>query len=77
MTIEQLKGLSIYDENERVVLMKGDVNDPTRIFTGTLHEIPAEYHPLRIWMVGAMSDRRRTKWGLNDCGWTELWIDES
>lgn len=74
MTIKEIINANIYDENEQVVIMEGDVNDPTRVYTGILNEIPEDYLNTVVEQVSSMSENRRAKWNLNKYGWTEIWI---
>lgn len=76
MLIEQLITLNIIDENQQVVIMAGDVNDPIRGFTGILRNIPAEHRQLELWTINAMSESRRKNWNLNKDGWIEIWVTE-
>lgn len=74
MTIKEIINANIYDENEQVVIMEGDVNDPTRVYTGILNEIPEDYLNTVVEQVSSMSENRRAGWNLNKYGWTEIWI---
>lgn len=74
MKIKELE--KIYDGNEQVVVLFGDVNCPIRKFTGRFCEIPEDVLSLEFWTVGAMGERRRTGWNLNKYGWTEIWLED-
>lgn len=75
MTIKELMESNLYDENEQVVVLYGDVSIPSRPFTGRLSEIPCELHQKRVEAISSMGELRRNKWNLNKYGWTEIWIE--
>ena len=74
MLIKEFINCNLYDENEQVVILRGDVNYPTRLYTGYLCEIPDKYMDKEIWVITAMSETRRALWTLNKNGWTEIWL---
>lgn len=76
MTIKELMDNKLYDENEQIVVLFGDLNCPHRPYTGRLSEIPCELHGKNIETISAMGELRRNKWNLNKYGWTEIWIEE-
>lgn len=76
MTIKKLMENQLYDENEQVVILFGDVNNPHRPYTGRLSEIPSELHEKEIESISAMGESRRNRWQLNQYGWLEIWIAE-
>ena len=54
MTIKQLIDLNIYDENEHISILSGDVSRPTRHFDGRLCDIPEnlldnEFESVGLW----------------------------
>lgn len=73
MTIKSLINLSLLDENEQVVILNGDVNCPTRLYTGYLHKIPNNLLDLHVDFISSMGEHRRTSWNLNKYGWMEIW----
>lgn len=75
MTIKNFKELNLFDENEQIVVMNGDVNYPNRIYTGNLWSIPNNILELEVWQICSMGERRRKMWNLNKYGWIEIWID--
>ncbi len=76
MTIKELMESELYDENEQIVILYGDVNNPNRQYTGRLSEVSSELHEKKIENISAMGEFRRKKWNLNQYGWTEVWIEE-
>lgn len=76
MTIKDIIELKIFDENEQVVVLKGNVNYPTIFFAGWLHKMPSNMFELKVELISSMSEHRRTMLKLNKYGWIELWIDE-
>ena len=75
MTIKNLKDLNIFDDNEQVVILNGNVNCPNKIYTGYFHNIPKDMLTLlEIELVSSMSESRRNAWQLNRYGWTEIWV---
>jgi hypothetical protein len=76
MTIKGLLETGLYDENEQVAILYGDVNTPHRPYTGRLVNIPAELQNKEITQISAMGESRRGKYNLNKYGWTEIWVDE-
>lgn len=76
MKIKAIVESKLFDENEQVVILKGDVNCPTRLYTGYLHQIPSEFYEWKIEQISAMGEHRRANWHLNKYGWTEIWIEE-
>ena len=76
MTIKELMENKLYDEDEQIVILFGDVNCPNRPYTGRLSEIPNELHDKNIESISAMGELRRNRWHLNQYGWTEIWIEE-
>lgn len=75
MIIKNMIESELFDENEQVVILNGDVNNPKRIYTGYLHKIPTEMFTLKIEQIAAMGEHRRTMWNLNKYGWLEIWIE--
>ena len=75
MIIKNLIESELFDENEQVVILNGDVNKPKRFYTGYLHKIPTEIFELKIEHIASMGERRRTMWNLNKYGWLEIWIE--
>jgi hypothetical protein len=65
----------LFDENEQVVILKGDVNYPNRLYTGYLWKIPSKVFELKIEQISSMGEHRRTMWNLNKYGWIEIWVD--
>lgn len=76
MTIRGLLEIGLYDENEQVVILSGEVSSPVREFTGRLVNTPAELLGREIEQVSAMGETRRDQYKLNKYGWTEIWIEE-
>ena len=76
MTISELLDNKLYDENEQIVVLYGDVSCPHRPYTGRLSEIPIELYKKKIESISAMGELRRNTWHLNQYGWTEIWIEE-
>ena len=74
MTIKELIENKLYDENEQVVIMYGNVNNPTKLYIGRLLEIPTNLQYIKIEQIASMGETRRTKWNLNKYGSTEIWI---
>jgi len=74
MQIKDLINSNLYDENEQVVILHGDVNNPTREYTGRLSEVPTELQDLEIEMISSLGEIRRTRWNLNKYGWFEIWV---
>lgn len=74
MTIKEIA--NIYDDNEQIVLLSGDVNRPNRHYTGRLCNTPDALLNSQIDFVSAMPESRRKNWNLNRYGWTEIWIDK-
>lgn len=76
MTIKELMNNKLYDKNEQIVILYGDVNNPYRPYTGKLSDIPSELYEKKIESISAMGESRRNKWNLNHYGWMEIWIEE-
>lgn len=75
MTIKELVETRLYDENEQVMVLSGDVNTPHRPYTGRLVNLPAELQDLEIIQISAMGEFRRNQFNLNKYGWTEIWVE--
>ena len=76
MTIKDIIELKIFDENEQVVVLKGNVNNPIILYTGWLHKTPSNMFGLKVEQISSMGEHRRTMLKLNKYGWIELWGDE-
>ena len=76
MIIKELIESSLFDENEQVVILYGDVQNPYRLYTGYLSEIPTDIQDKKIEQISAMGEERRKKWSLNSYGWLEIWMKE-
>lgn len=76
MTIKQLIDLNIYDENEHISILSGDVSRPTRHFDGHLCDIPESLLNNTFESVGAMGKLRSEQLHLNNkYGRTEIWLN--
>lgn len=75
MTIENIINLSLFDEFEQVVILHGDVDNPSRPYMGYLSKIPKEFYNWKVEQVASMGERRRNTWNLNKYGWLEIWIE--
>ena len=75
MKIRELMESPLFDENEQVVILHGDVNNPVRPYTGRIANIPTEFQELEIEQIASMGEHRRSKWNLNKYGWLEIWVD--
>lgn len=76
MKVKEIIESKLFDENEQVTVLKGDVNCPSRLYTGYLHQIPSELYKFKIEQISAMGEYRRINWNLNKYGWMEIWIEE-
>lgn len=76
MTIKDITELKMFDKNEQVVVLKGNVNNPIIFYTGRLHKTPSNMFELKVEQISSMSEHRRAMLKLNKYGWIELWIDE-
>ena len=76
MTIKELMENKLFDENEQVIIMYGDVNNPHKEYMGRLLNTTEELHNKKIENISAMGEHRRTQWNLNKYGWMEIWIKE-
>ena len=74
MTIKTLLETNLFDENEQIIILEGDVNYPTVHFKGYLHEVPTELQGLKIEQLSSMGKHRRNQFHLNHHGWTEIWV---
>ena len=76
MTIGELRKLDIYDEGEQVIVLSGDIVTPKIEYSGKLADMPDEVKALDILQVSALGELRVKAMGLNNMGWTEIWIKE-
>ena len=76
MTIGELQNLNIYDENEQIVVLSGDITAPKIEYSGKLVDTPDDVKALGILQVSAVGEIRREALQLNKFGWTEIWITE-
>lgn len=76
MKVSDIVSSNVYDENEQVVVLYGNVNAPHRPFTGRLSNIPTDLHDKEVSTISAMGELRRNRWNLNQYGWLEIWIEE-
>lgn len=76
MTIKDFIDLKIFDENEQIAMLSGDVNSPRQYWTGRLCNIPERLYSTEIDFISSMGERLRTQLNLNRYGWTEIWIVE-
>ena len=76
MNIKDMINSKLFDENEQVVILKGDVNNPIRPYTGRIINLPEEFQELNIEQISSMGEIRRSKWNLNKYGWLEIWVEE-
>lgn len=76
MKVKDIMDSKVFDENEQIVILYGNVNTPSRPYTGRLSNVPKELQEKEIDTISAMGELRRTKWNLNKYGWMEIWIDE-
>lgn len=76
MKVKEIIKSNLYDENEQVVILHGDVNKPNRPYTGRMSSIPEKFYDKEVSLISSMGEFRRNKWNLNKYGWTEIWIEE-
>ena len=76
MTIKELMESNLYDDNQQIVILYGNVNNPHRPYTGRLSEVPAELLDKKIELLSSMGESRRSRWNLNQYGWMEVWVEE-
>ena len=78
MTIGELQQSKIIDENEFVCILKGDVNNPCRVYKGRFFGVPEQLFDKEIQNegVGAMRNRRRESLYLESHQWLEIWIED-
>ena len=76
MTIGELNSLNIYDGNEQIVVLSGDITDPKIEYSGKLVDTPDAVKEYKILQVSAVGEVRREALQLNKFGWTEIWIAE-
>lgn len=75
MTIKNIMDMSLFDESEQVVILYGDVDNPSRPYIGYISKIPTEFHDWKVEQVASMGEYRRNTWNLNKYGWLEIWIE--
>lgn len=75
-TIKTIVESNLFDENEQVVILSGDVNNPNRHYTGYLYQIPNNLFERKIELVASMGEKRRASWNLNKYGWLEIWLED-
>jgi len=75
MLIKNLIELNIYDENEQIIILSGDVENPIIHYKGRLCNISDEFINKSVIQIAAMGESRREKLMLNKYGWTEFWLD--
>lgn len=77
MTIQELQQTRMFDENEYVCILKGEVTNPHVVYSGRFH-IPEHLlsKEIEISGVGAMSNRRRESLYLASHEWLEIWIED-
>ena len=76
MTIGELTKLDIYDEGEQVIVLSGDIVKPNIEYSGKLSDMPEAVKAFDILQVSALGELRVQAMGLNNMGWTEIWIKE-
>ena len=75
MQIKDLIESNLFDENEQIVILHGDVNNPIRPYTGRISDIPINLQKLKVGQVASMGEHRRNNWSLNQYGWLEIWVE--
>lgn len=75
VTIKNIISLGIYDDNEQVAILSGDVDNPTIHYKGRLCDLSDDFMNKSIYQIAAMGESRREKLMLNKYGWTEIWLD--
>lgn len=75
ITIKNIINLGIYDENEQIIILSGDVDNHVIQYKGKLCDIPDDFMEKSIYQISAMGESRREKYKLNKYGWTEIWLD--
>ena len=76
MTIGGLKDLHIYDGNEQVIVLSGKLTEPNIKYTGKLMDAPETIDDYEMFQVSALGEVRLEVLGLNNMGWTEIWVAE-